>query len=162
MDFVRSNSLQNPYFSSKHSVIFCSMYQVPIFMSIKEFQVVGRHLNPELFNPKIQPWTFQPTTFQPWTFQPWNFQPWFFEPWGWKPHGWKVWGWKAWGWNVLQPSREMIFQPWTFQSQTFRPWTFQPHGRDIHIECSKQFKCNLYFYTSGPVLGSAKTASKFK
>ena len=41
------------------------------------------------------------------------------------------------------------------------------HGllRDVHIECSKQFKWNLYFYVSGqsrPFLGSAKTALKFK
>ena len=26
---------------------------------------------------------------------------------------------------------------------------FQVYGRDIHIECSKQFKWNLYFYGSG-------------
>jgi len=32
--------------------------------------------------------------------------------------------------------------------------------RDIHIECSKQFKWNLYFYVA--ILGSAKTALKFK
>ena len=41
-------------------------------------------------------------------------------------------------------------------------------SRDIHTECSKQFKWNLYLYVSGPilaeraVLGSAKTALKFK
>ena len=27
--------------------------------------------------------------------------------------------------------------------------SFQPKSRDIHIECSKQFKLNLYFYVSG-------------
>ena len=26
---------------------------------------------------------------------------------------------------------------------------FWASGRDIHIECSKQFKCNSYFYVSG-------------
>ena len=49
--------------------------------------------------------------------------------------------------------------------------SWQAAGRDINIECSKQFKCNLYFYVSGQsgpfwaeraVLGSAKTALKFK
>ena len=37
--------------------------------------------------------------------------------------------------------------------------------RDIHTECSKQFKGNLYFYVSWAeraVLGTAKTALKFK
>ena len=37
--------------------------------------------------------------------------------------------------------------------------------RDIHIECSKQFKWNLYFYgfgQSGLFCGRAKTALKFK
>ena len=29
------------------------------------------------------------------------------------------------------------------------PKLFYPTVRDIHIECSKQFKCNLYFYGSG-------------
>ena len=26
---------------------------------------------------------------------------------------------------------------------------FKHSGRDIHIECSKQFKCNSYFYVPG-------------
>ena len=38
-------------------------------------------------------------------------------------------------------------------------------SRDIHIECSKKFKWNSYFYVSGqsrPFLGSTKIALKFK
>ena len=31
----------------------------------------------------------------------------------------------------------------------FYCWTFEIMPRDIHIECSKQFKWNLYFYVSG-------------
>ena len=57
---------------------------------LKGIKTVGWHLNPGLFNPKLQPRTFQPQTFQPW----------IFEPWGWKVHGWKVWGWKARGWSL--------------------------------------------------------------
>ena len=36
--------------------------------------------------------------------------------------------------------------------------------RDIHIECSKQFKLNSYFYVwaEPAVLGSTKIALKFK
>ena len=58
-------------------------------------QTVEGHLNPGLFNPKLQP-----QTFQSWTLQPRTFQSWFFEPWGWKLHGWKVRGWKVHGWKV--------------------------------------------------------------
>ena len=35
-------------------------------------------------------------------------------------------------------------------------------GRDIHIECSKQFKRNLCVWAEQAVLGNAKTALKFK
>ena len=36
---------------------------------------------------------------------------------------------------------------WVFHF-TFQAYIL-PHTRDIHIECSKQFKWNLYFYVSG-------------
>ena len=40
---------------------------------------------------------------------------------------------------------------------------FQRHCRDIHIECSKQFKWNFLCVWAEPaILGNAKTALKFK
>ena len=39
---------------------------VTVFAPTDEaFAKVEGHLNPGLFNPKLQPWTFQPQTFQP-------------------------------------------------------------------------------------------------
>ena len=39
----------------------------------------------------------------------------------------------------------LLLNLWIF----FYCWTFEIMPRDIHIECSKQFKWNLYFYVSG-------------
>ena len=93
---------------------------------LKGIKTVGWHLNPGLFNPKLQPRTFQPQTFQPLTFQPQTFQPWIFEPWGWKVHRWKVWGWKVrveMSFNLLE---RWHFNPGLFNPSLFNHYLFNP------------------------------------
>ena len=63
---------------------------------------VEGHLNPGLFNPKLQPQTpdFSTMNFSIPDFSTMNFKPWGWNVWGWKVHSLKIHGWKVWDWKV--------------------------------------------------------------
>ena len=69
---------------------------------------------------------------------------------------------------LVDTGRPQIVIRWFCQSYICEKsglWSFKTCFRDLHIECSKQFKWNWYFYVSGQsglFWGSAKTALKFK